>query len=284
MDWLWIVLAVVACPAAAWLAVRRPHDEKPSISQTPQGTEGPRATRPAARDPGGAPLNGVNTSNESQPGAGRECHSDGRSGAVVAAPAVTATRSRDQAEGIERATARSRDADGGSPRTSPVLFATAYALVAAQFALLAVLVFWDADADFALPDWLDAAAEFGELAGLGWVVLGAMSLGRSLTPLPLPVAHGRLKTWGLYRLNRHPIYTGLLVLAWSWTVRSAAIIPLGVAGALSVLLLAKARMEERLLAETYPDYEAYANRTPRFLPLGFRLRSVTTAALDSRRR
>ena len=157
-------------------------------------------------------------------------------------------------------------------------------MVAAQFTLLAVLVLWDADADFALPDWLDAAAEVGELAGLGWVVLGAISLGRSLTPLPLPVAHGRLKTRGLYRLSRHPIYTGVLVLAWSWAVRSAAIIPMGVAGALSVLLIAKARMEERLLAETYSDYEAYADRTPRFLPAGFRLRSVTTAARDSRRR
>ena len=51
MDWLWIVFAVVACPAVAWLAVRRPPIQRPSTSRTPRGTQGSRATRAAAREP-----------------------------------------------------------------------------------------------------------------------------------------------------------------------------------------------------------------------------------------
>lgn len=93
--------------------------------------------------------------------------------------------------------------------------ARAYVVVAAQFALLAVLALWDPHPDFTLPRWLDTAAEFGGLAGAAWAGLGVISLGRSLTALPLPGAHGRLKTRGAYRLSRHPIYTGLLALAWS---------------------------------------------------------------------
>jgi protein-S-isoprenylcysteine O-methyltransferase Ste14 len=98
-------------------------------------------------------------------------------------------------------------------------------------------------------------------------VLGAVSLGRSLSAVPLPVVHGRLMTGGLFRLSRHPIYTGLLAIAWSVAVRAASPpYPLAVAVALTVLLHVKARFEEAALREAYPEYAGYAARTPRFLP------------------
>ncbi len=158
----------------------------------------------------------------------------------------------------------------------------AYAFVAAQFALLAALAFWDPPPEFTVPRWLDTAARLGGVLGAAWLGIGVITLGRSLTALPLPVAHGRLKTRGLYRLSRHPIYTGLLALAWSWAVRSAAIVPLILAAALNVLLIAKARLEERVLSETYSGYDDYARRTPRFLPLGFRVRSGSAGERGTR--
>ena len=106
------------------------------------------------------------------------------------------------------------------------------------------------------------------LASGGTVVLlaAALRLGASLTPFPAPLATGQLVTSGVYRLVRHPIYAGIillaLALAWSRFALPAAL-P-------SVALLAffdrKARREERWLSERYPDYPAYRQRSWRFVP------------------
>ena len=148
---------------------------------------------------------------------------------------------------------------------------SAYLLVAGQFALLFVLILWEPRPAWVLPGWLDTLAAVLGFAGGVWLVLGAVSLGRSLSAVPLPVVHGRLRTGGLFRLSRHPIYTGLLAIAWSVAVRAASPYPLAVAAALTVLLQVKARFEEAALRETYPEYSAYATRTPRFLPRPSRL-------------
>ena len=50
------------------------------------------------------------------------------------------------------------------------------------------------------------------------MVIGATGLGRGLTATPLPNAHAQLRTGGLYRYARHPIYSGLLPTVASITV------------------------------------------------------------------
>lgn len=146
--------------------------------------------------------------------------------------------------------------------------ATAYGLVAAQFTLLLVVVLWSPPRRWELPDWLDRGAGLLGLAGAFWLVAGIAGLGRSVSALPLPVVHGTLKIGGLYRLSRHPIYTGVLALAWSAAIRSGSPWPLLVALALTAVLHIKARFEEKTLRRAYPGYADYASRTPRFLPLG----------------
>jgi protein-S-isoprenylcysteine O-methyltransferase Ste14 len=145
---------------------------------------------------------------------------------------------------------------------------TAYAFVAAQFALLGLLAFWKQPARWTLPAWLHDAAVLLGVFGWVWLLLGAWSLGRSLTALPLPLETATLRTGGLYRLSRHPIYTGLLALAWSWAIAAAAPISLVLAAALTVVLAVKARYEEGALRAAYPDYPAYATRVTRFWPVG----------------
>ena len=88
-------------------------------------------------------------------------------------------------------------------------------------------------------------AEGAEVVGILLMVVAAASLGRGLTAVPLPNARAVLRTGGLYRFVRHPIYTGLLLV---------------------VLINAKARWEERHLAERFPGYRAYCARTLRFVP------------------
>jgi len=58
----------------------------------------------------------------------------------------------------------------------------------------------------------------GTVVGLAVMVIGATGLGRGLTATPLPNAHAQLRTGGLYRYARHPIYSGLLPTVASITV------------------------------------------------------------------
>jgi protein-S-isoprenylcysteine O-methyltransferase Ste14 len=105
------------------------------------------------------------------------------------------------------------------------------------------------------------------LSALGAVGLvgSARGLGRALTPSPIPVDGAVLRTDGPYAVVRHPIYSFLLLVA-AGRLLSCGARRAWAALALTVLIGAKARWEERLLTERFPGYRAYADRTPRFVP------------------
>lgn len=123
------------------------------------------------------------------------------------------------------------------------------------------------------PRWPDSLALLLKVAGLvllgiGLVlaVAGVVELRRNLSPLPTPKSTATLITSGTYRLVRHPIYGGLALIALGWSWALGGWLTLGSAAALLVLLQRKATREERLLLERFPDYQAYRQRTRRFLP------------------
>ena len=141
--------------------------------------------------------------------------------------------------------------------------------VVAQLALGALIV----SAGIAGPEWSNAAATALLVAGIGigiaglaLLTTGVVALGSSLTPFPKPSEHSTLRGGGAYRLVRHPIYGGLLLLAIGWSVVLSPI-ALVVTALLAVVLELKARHEESMLAKRYPEYEAYRRRVRwRFVP------------------
>lgn len=136
----------------------------------------------------------------------------------------------------------------------------------AQAVLLALIVFLPARDDWPVAAPLARLGDAAALAGLVGVGLGAVNLGRSLTALPLPRRDGELRTDGLYRLVRHPIYAGLHVFAASRASTSGSLVRAAVFVALAALLWHKAGWEERRLARRFPEYPEYAARTPPLLP------------------
>ena len=142
----------------------------------------------------------------------------------------------------------------------------AWAFVAAQGVLLVALALLPAGDAWHLDGLAATVAKVLGWIGLAVLVVGLVNLGRSLTPLPVPVPHGELATGGLFRLVRHPIYAGILALAAGMAMRSGNPLTVAAALALAALFSAKARWEEARLRERYPGYDAYAARTPRFLP------------------
>lgn len=121
--------------------------------------------------------------------------------------------------------------------------------------------------------WPPAAAAW--LPGLGAVLLVAggllavvalLHLGESLTPLPQPMAQAPLQQQGLYGLCRHPLYLAVLVCSFGMALlRGGWLHPLLLL-ALAVLLIGKARREERALLLQYPEYASYRQRTAALVP------------------
>jgi protein-S-isoprenylcysteine O-methyltransferase Ste14 len=142
----------------------------------------------------------------------------------------------------------------------------AWVFVLVQFALLVLILFLPSGDTWTAPTWLATMAQWLQWVGAAVLVIGVINLGRSLTPLPSPIAHGELRTGGLYRLVRHPIYTGIMALVIGTAIRSGSVAVAAATGALIAWFAWKARWEESRLRERYPDYAEYAARVPRFVP------------------
>lgn len=142
----------------------------------------------------------------------------------------------------------------------------AWGFVLVQLVLLAAVFLLPGGSDWTTPAWLSKGARLLSLLGLVVLAIGSVNLGRSATPLPTPVSNGELRSNGLYRYVRHPIYGGVMALAIGSAIPSGSIGITAAALALVVWLAIKARWEERRLSARYPGYPAYAARTPRFIP------------------
>jgi protein-S-isoprenylcysteine O-methyltransferase Ste14 len=88
-------------------------------------------------------------------------------------------------------------------------------------------------------------------------LLAFLSLGRSWGIIP---ANRGLKTGGLYRVVRHPIYASYIIFDVAYTVVTFTWRNLAVAATIALILYARARYEEELLSRD-PEYVAYAQRT-----------------------
>ncbi len=143
-------------------------------------------------------------------------------------------------------------------------------LVAAQAVLILVLVLLPSGDAWPTPSWLEVTGLV--IGGLGavWALVAALRLGERLTPTPVPRDGGQLRTDGPYAHVRHPIYTGVLLIVVGLTLRSGSAVVLAVGLATIAFFHVKARFEEGLLAERFPEYRAYTDRTPRFVPAPWR--------------
>lgn len=141
-----------------------------------------------------------------------------------------------------------------------------WVLVSIQFSLLGTLA---AEAVRRLPLLCRSRgllAVVSMLGGGALAVWGAGGLGRALRAHPAPAAEAMLRTNGAYGWVRHPIYSGVLLASAGASALAGTWRALGALAALVALLQVKARYEERLLRARFAEYEAYARRTPRFLP------------------
>ncbi|MCS6927871.1 MAG: isoprenylcysteine carboxylmethyltransferase family protein [Saprospiraceae bacterium] len=102
--------------------------------------------------------------------------------------------------------------------------------------------------------------------GMSILIWALLNIGHSLTPFPTPKSSGKLVTTGIYRWARHPIYSGILMIALGLALFSQSGWRMLLFVALGVLFLAKSNYEEKLLIQRYPEYVKYRQHVGRFGP------------------
>ena len=107
------------------------------------------------------------------------------------------------------------------------------------------------------PPWLLDAGIWVMVASCFVSSLSFISLGRSWGIIP---ANRGVRTGGMYRIVRHPIYANYMVFYWVFLVISVHWTTIFVAVALPALLYGRARLEERILRKD-PAYVEFASRT-----------------------
>jgi len=106
-------------------------------------------------------------------------------------------------------------------------------------------------------------------AGVALYRWGVAALGDALSPLVGPRPDGRLVTEGPYRLVRHPMYLGQLLIAFGAPLTLGCRYALAVSSAAAIVLVVRVRLEENALAHAYPEYRRYAGRAWRLIPFVF---------------
>jgi len=92
---------------------------------------------------------------------------------------------------------------------------------------------------------------------LPFYLTAVLSLGKRLTVLPEAIS---LQTGALYRFSRHPIYFSYVywfviqnVIFQSWAVVIVSIVQI-------ILVIIRARYEEKILDRNFPEYREYRKR------------------------
>lgn len=144
--------------------------------------------------------------------------------------------------------------------------------VIAQVALI-VLVFFGPRNFPAWPSWTAPFTWLGSivggtilLAGILLLVVAIFRLGSNLTPVPYPKDQGTLIETGPYRLVRHPMYCGGILIVFGWSLLIHGWLTLGYATLMLVFFDVKSRREEQWLKEKFSGYGEYQKRVRKLIP------------------
>jgi protein-S-isoprenylcysteine O-methyltransferase Ste14 len=106
-------------------------------------------------------------------------------------------------------------------------------------------------------------------AGVACYRWGAAALGEALSPLVTPHPGGRLVPAGPYRVVRHPMYLGQLLIAVGAPATLGCRWAFAVAFAAALVLVVRMEKEEDALVRRYAEYSTYRARAKRLLPFVF---------------
>lgn len=133
--------------------------------------------------------------------------------------------------------------------------------------LLFITYFFEVDElKFRISENMHKLAFFGAGVGLVLILIALLQLKTNISPFPSPRKGAKLVTDGVFAFSRHPIYTGILFMAFGLAVWLGSGFKLILSAFLFLLFYLKSRYEEQRLQEIFPEYELYKRETGRFFP------------------
>ena len=91
------------------------------------------------------------------------------------------------------------------------------------------------------------------------IVFSVKELWKSLSPMPRPKENSKLITSGIYRLFRHPMYYSLIIISFSFFIKSLTIYNLILSILLTFIISNKIKIEEGYLTKKFHNYTSYKN-------------------------
>ncbi len=141
-----------------------------------------------------------------------------------------------------------------------------YVFVLLQFLIFIAWLFeWDL-LKFILPENLRYIALFVAGFGLLLVLIAFLQLNTNISPFPSPKKGAKLVTSGVFAFARHPIYSGILFMAFGISFWLNSGYKLIISILLFLLFYLKSRYEEEQLQKSFPEYVFYKRQTGRFFP------------------
>ena len=139
------------------------------------------------------------------------------------------------------------------------------------FVMLQFLVFiaWLFEVEtwqFGLSENLHGLGMVLAVIGLLLVIAAFLQLNTNLSPFPSPKEGAKLVTGGVFAFARHPIYSGVLFMAFGISVWMGSGYKLLITLLLFLVFYLKSRYEEQKLIAAFPEYVAYRKNTGRFFP------------------
>jgi len=104
------------------------------------------------------------------------------------------------------------------------------------------------------------------LLGAMFFTVVALNFGQMITPNPVPLEKAILKTTGIYKYIRHPMYTSVLVLFIGVVLYFQAYFSFALIAGLFVFFVIKTNAEEQFLRDKFSEYAEYSKRSKRFIP------------------
>lgn len=148
--------------------------------------------------------------------------------------------------------------------------AKGWVLVLIQFMLLAIILFSSAyEFKYINRPFMPVIHYVGVsliLIGSLFFIVILINFGQFMTPNPVPRANYKLKTTGVYKYIRHPMYFTVLILMVGIVLYFHAFYSFAWIVILFIFFIFKSTAEEKFLSTKFPEYTAYRLSTKRILP------------------
>jgi len=141
-----------------------------------------------------------------------------------------------------------------------------FIFVGVQLLLFVAYVF-DVDLwEFDIPGPIEIGSLITAVVGAVVILLAFIKLNTNLSPFPSPKTNAELIRSGVYKYVRHPIYSGILIVLFSYGLYTTSSYKLSITIILYALFYFKSAYEEARLEEMFTDYRSYKKSTGRFFP------------------